>query len=135
MADLNDIYHMLNPETHARLTKNDCKLSNWAFWSDQRSEEHVQFAAYKCKQKMLRAKEEYDYTQREILSVLDWNERVLEEAAETFRNQPYLGQQMEHASMMFCGEQHSRLLERRNLWEKVLRPHLTITLLDLNTVD
>lgn len=126
---------MQNPTSHARLTKLDCQLNNWAFWSDQRSQQHVQFAGYKCKQRMMRAKEEYDYTQREMLSVLNWNEKNVEQAAATYRNPPSIGQNMDHASWMFVGEQYTQMLERRDLWLKALQPHLTITLQDLDTVD
>jgi hypothetical protein len=135
LAELNSIHRILNPQSGVNLTKGDVKLHKWAFWSDQKSDEHIQFAAYKCKQKLIRAQEEEDYTQQKIYSVLTWSMKNLRTAQTQYEGSLEIDQTSIWTSKAFYCEKLRQLQERNELWNQVLRPYLSKDFLEIDSVN
>jgi hypothetical protein len=126
---------MRNPQMEGRLGRKDCDLSNWAFWSDQKSKEHIQFTAYKCRERIKRSDEEYSYTQQEIYSVLKWCSESLNSAKRLQGRCPNLDCTRGSTSQAFFDEMAHQAQERQELWETLLRPYLNYQPVDVNLVD
>lgn len=135
IAQLNDLIQVVQPNTPARLTKASCRLNNWEFWNDNSSIEHIQFTAYKARQKLKRADEEEQYTQREILSSLDWCQSEYDKAYVQHIAKPRIDQTCAWTSEAFYARKLQITWQRRDLWERILRPHLTLPMIDVNAVD
>lgn len=123
---LNDILLMRNPQTKGRIQRKDCDLSKWSFWSDQKSSEHIQFAAHKCLQRIKRAEEEEKYTQQEILSVLKWCSDSLDAAKKLQESKQGVDYTNDITSQGFYNEKVHQAQERLDLWEEILRPHVPL---------
>lgn len=135
LKELNDIYRMQNPESEGLIIRTDCESTKWHFWSDTSSSEHIQFSAYKAKQRIERAKEEADYTQKEIYSVLRWSKLNLETAIQEQSECQKIDFTYGFTSQAFYNEKLQQAQERYTLWEEKLRPLLTITIADLDELD
>jgi hypothetical protein len=92
IQNLKDIRTIQKPNdgNRGKLLRKDVDLTpaEYRFWSDQISKEHVQFQAYKSFQKLIRAQEEKNYTQREMLSVLLWCEVEVTQAISNVNDPP-----------------------------------------------
>jgi len=135
IAQLNDLIRVTQPLTLARITKANCRLDNWEFWSDQKSKDHIQFTAYKSRQKLKRAQEEENYTQREIQSVLIWCREEAESALAQYRASLSIDQTNVWTSELFYAKKVQETTERRRHWEAILVPHLKVDVRDLHAID
>jgi DNA-binding XRE family transcriptional regulator len=110
-------------------------LDNWEFWSDRNSKDHIQFTAYKNRQKLKRAQEEEDYTQTEIHSVLEWSREEVQRAEAEYAANLIIDHANAWTSKSFYAKKLQEALQRKEHWEAILRPHLKAEVQDILAVD
>jgi hypothetical protein len=137
IQNLNDIRTIQKPndKNRAKSLRKDVDLTEYRFWSDQTSKEHVQFQAYKSFQKLIRAQEEESYTQREMLSVLLWCEEEVTQAVSEVNDPSDIDHVLEQVVRDFFKIKSHQAEERKRVWVQKLRPFLTLDILDINEVD